>query len=435
MSIQLDLVNHDPEEFEGKLISWHDVDYVIGAYVGSGASKIVHELINSKSGLRFYLIKIWRNIEEAHTFVAKNLPLRKFAYLHLAPPTYQVFANGGAFEIQGYLGPYQDEDAPTTMLMKSADEAIDKGELEQAGAFLRQALEVNPFHTGALINFAHVLSETGQPESAVQTILKALRIDPNVALHYRALFQYAGSLGYIRACRDQFEVMKSRLFLEKADYEWGIDIYLTSGAPAKAQALLAERQSLESEKNDQELSRLIENDLAAEAKATVLLDAARKQIGTNPQQAIALFDQVRSVYLKDPFAVINVGLAFQRMGEYDKAAELLLSMVYSAPLRLVPVCLANAAFCATGSSDFEKAVDYFAMAMKTLSSSGEPLDPWDAPGVAMFVSDESTMEQHPAMALEAIETAMAHYRGKTPIPASVRQLAEMYRMAAAAGDA
>ena len=39
----LDLTNHDPEEYEGKIVIWRQCEYIVGPYIGSGAERITHK--------------------------------------------------------------------------------------------------------------------------------------------------------------------------------------------------------------------------------------------------------------------------------------------------------------------------------------------------------------------------------------------------------
>jgi hypothetical protein len=42
----LDLNAHDPEEYEGKVVTRKGCEYVVREYLGSGAERITHKLIN-----------------------------------------------------------------------------------------------------------------------------------------------------------------------------------------------------------------------------------------------------------------------------------------------------------------------------------------------------------------------------------------------------
>jgi len=59
----LDLSNHSPEEYVGKIIYINDTKYEIGELLGFGVNKIVHILINCKSKVANHVIKIHRSQE------------------------------------------------------------------------------------------------------------------------------------------------------------------------------------------------------------------------------------------------------------------------------------------------------------------------------------------------------------------------------------
>ena len=54
----LDIKNQDPEDYEGKSIMIFDKEYLVGRLVGEGGYKLVYQLINKKSGICNYVIKI-----------------------------------------------------------------------------------------------------------------------------------------------------------------------------------------------------------------------------------------------------------------------------------------------------------------------------------------------------------------------------------------
>src|SRR5579872_6049668 len=55
---ELNLQVHGPDEYEGKTVSIGAAEYVIGPRLG-GSRKIVHQLVNQRSGLCLHVIKIW----------------------------------------------------------------------------------------------------------------------------------------------------------------------------------------------------------------------------------------------------------------------------------------------------------------------------------------------------------------------------------------
>ncbi len=62
----LDLQKHAPEEFPGKTIYIGEHTYLIGELVGEGGVKLVYQLINAKSGLCHFVIRIPINQDLAY---------------------------------------------------------------------------------------------------------------------------------------------------------------------------------------------------------------------------------------------------------------------------------------------------------------------------------------------------------------------------------
>jgi len=54
----LNLKEHLPEEYPGKVIRINSQEYIIGHLVGEGGYKLVYQLINARSGLCHYVLRI-----------------------------------------------------------------------------------------------------------------------------------------------------------------------------------------------------------------------------------------------------------------------------------------------------------------------------------------------------------------------------------------
>lgn len=54
----LNLKEHTPEDYPGKIIKINLQDYIIGHLVGEGANKLVYQLINTRSGLCHYVLQV-----------------------------------------------------------------------------------------------------------------------------------------------------------------------------------------------------------------------------------------------------------------------------------------------------------------------------------------------------------------------------------------
>lgn len=87
----LNLKEHPPEEYTGKIIQIYSQEYYIGNLVGEGCDKLVYRLINSKSGLCHYVLRIPLDQDCAAGIKKTSLYQGKHCYDHyrwLAKLTY-----------------------------------------------------------------------------------------------------------------------------------------------------------------------------------------------------------------------------------------------------------------------------------------------------------------------------------------------------------
>jgi hypothetical protein len=92
----LDLTKHDPEEYEGKLIVCNGREYLVGEYLGTGAERIVHKLINCKSKLCFHVVKVVRQQRPKGIYNRIIASLRSNSQLaRVIPITIELEISGG----------------------------------------------------------------------------------------------------------------------------------------------------------------------------------------------------------------------------------------------------------------------------------------------------------------------------------------------------
>ena len=97
-------------------------------------------------------------------------------------------------------------------LYDEADKLKDEGQLDEAVAKLREALQAEPNYALAHSALAVVLQKLGQHEEAIQHARKACEIEPNDPFSYTALsvtyqraFAGTNNMQYIRMAEDAME--------------------------------------------------------------------------------------------------------------------------------------------------------------------------------------------------------------------------------------
>lgn len=77
----LNLKEHSPDEYTGKIIRINSQKYIIGHLVGEGGNKLVYQLINAKSGLCHYVLRIPLD-QELAAGVAKSKNINPYRGMH-----------------------------------------------------------------------------------------------------------------------------------------------------------------------------------------------------------------------------------------------------------------------------------------------------------------------------------------------------------------
>lgn len=103
-------------------------------------------------------------------------PACEIAYAHRMDSLIRLGRHEDA-ETVFYLAQQQINDAPNCLLMM-AESLIHQGSWEKAGWCLREALRLEPTLRRARARLGAVLAATGQPDRAVQMLLRELRDDP-----------------------------------------------------------------------------------------------------------------------------------------------------------------------------------------------------------------------------------------------------------------
>lgn len=441
----LDLLSHEPEEFEGKLVTVNDCNYIIGKYLGMGQSKIVHTLRNMKSGLCHHVIKIWRDPSEAQKWRSGDIDER-FARTSV-PTKIQAQGHGGYFELEDYIGLYEEDSSETFKIMTEADKLSKQKQCSERIFLYQKALEINPYHTAALMNLAFAYGRLDDYKSAIINMAKAINIEPNYLPFYQNYIRYAAhSYGTIRVGIYCFEQMKARFPYKRDDDNLGAELYINAGRPEDAEKLLNEKQKIVSDiltraspsslKNTpfdpEELDKLIQitqDETRARNKALIMMNNARNVlIAGNADESLDLLQKAYTVYSRDTLLNLNLGLALQRAGKYKEAQDILLFVADLIDPVFIRYCLANASFCAIQSGNYSLGINILnSLAELLFEYEGIKNLKWDTlPSIAEWVDKESIREKFLDLASTLITMAIENYPPAEELPPFVELLNKLY---------
>ncbi len=440
---QLDLTTHDPDEYTGKRVIWNGVSYVVGPHVDSGLSKIVHKLINERSGLCLHVIKIWRNKEEAHNY--ESLIIRPTTEFGITPETHQLFAHGGAFLIQKHLKPHEDHNSYTGSLMANAEELIRKQQFSEAINLYNRILTQNPNHTEALTSKAHTLlrlkSGSSLKPEELQAVFKAVslayEVEPNYLSYFRNCMRVALECGYIRYCRVWFEQARTRLILTSQDYKLGILAFLESGNPERAKELL-ELCNQQTKRTPKGLVTTVEEAMKQKRTATELVSRTRRGEDSgdgSDSVLLSILEKASEIYSKDIQTQMNLVFTLSRCGRFEDASGILYKLINVVPTALLKTCFANLGFCEFHCHNVVQASRLFDNVAKLLMVEKRPeaqTDPWDLPRVGVWVTGDGFVLQEPPISAVMILDKMLREcrRQEISVPEEIEELYAEYKRAA-----
>jgi len=429
----LDLGKHEPEDYEGKHIDCNHVSYRIGPFLASGRSKIVHKLINVRSGLSLHLIKVWRSIVEARAFDHKGIVV-KAVLADLAPPSQQIFAYGGAFDFEEYLGSYENWDGSSAATLLNDTDALVRAESHASAiAKFDQILESNPNHTIALTGKGHALLQLKEFSGAFGSVMRADEIEPNKLTYYRNAVRLGSALGFLRYVRVRFE-RQLRLMLTTGDYELAISAYLDSGLPEKAKELLASLGTMATRSVFEPLRLRTERDLERKSESLAFIETALKAEKSRQQSDESLLPILKKglqIYAKDIPTRVNLAILLFRTGNLDEAQRILERLIHIVPESLFGTCSAHLAFCEANRGDVVRALDLLdttaTFALNTEKGNGR-MDPWDLPRIGKWVTkDGFVLQESPASTIAIIEGLIQEcLKRNVPVPHSVQELYQSY---------
>lgn len=426
---QLDLKQHSPEEYSGKLIVSHGAEYIVGPHLGTGAERIVHLLVNRRSQLALLVIKIMRQALPKGLLSSIYAKLRSDPKLaEVVTVTHGIDLPGGHAELQPYVGGGDVGADPEDAALDAAYQALKGDDLSGAAAQYEALLARRPDHTIALINLASARSGLGEASRAAELARRAVEIEPNLLLYREALIQYTAAASMIPLAIEEF-VAATSVFENVFDlHELAIDLYLACGNPEAAQPLID--QAIVDADARAALRARVDEALAAAAAATDLLGEVQGCVERKQwDQALDLLTRANKTYNKEAAVNINFALALARAGEYEAAAGLLMASSLLINDHRGPLCTANAAFSLVRSGRVEMALsmlDQLAHILTILNGGQLPSHMADLPGVAIWLDPDEWMEEPIQSAVGLIEQAVA---ASASPPPSVIALLDAYRQA------
>ncbi|WP_028064688.1 tetratricopeptide repeat protein [Solirubrobacter soli] len=162
----LDLAVHDPEQWEGKYIDVGGARYTIGHEIGAGSSKIVHRLVNDRSGLLELALKIWRDPSAAGPGGAESVR-RLYGSLGMSttiPSEVTFWAHGGCLQLQEFFGNSNTNPVVSKLLDDALELLLSAQAVEpRGGGQLKLSRARAPFRRQTLGTLSLVDLEWGDP--------------------------------------------------------------------------------------------------------------------------------------------------------------------------------------------------------------------------------------------------------------------------------
>ncbi|MEV0981831.1 hypothetical protein [Streptomyces sp. NPDC049915] len=346
----LDLDRHSPDEFEGKSVIVNGTAYRIAGFVGQGAEKVVHRLVNLRSGLAYHVIKVYRDQALADRYIDERrqgyAQLKQYFSDHV-PDYIIMYANNGWYELQDSIALLRfDDPAPQTREeFDAARAAVERQDADAALAHLDEILRINPFHTQALAESSEILVAQGERAEALARYYRAVTIEPNYCAYYKGLMQLTYQLGMPFLTLDAEQEMKRHFPYQEEMSEVTAAALLACGEPQAAIEVLTSCQRKD-----------VDRDLASKVRtaAESLLDARRRAmhhwaaageavVANQPEEAARALQAALGESPGDPWLLANKALLAARAGSPGAEGELARAM---AALRIDyhPACMTSLAY-------------------------------------------------------------------------------------------
>ncbi len=233
MNNSLDLTTHSIADVPGKRVSINGCPYVFESLMAEGAEAFVYPLRNERSGLIWFVGKIFKYRPGTPQAEKKqrDIPILSFTKKHqveLAQANVRMlhtefYETGGAIVIfQEHVGTERpNHEAFCEPLVKTAHAAVEALDLGRAIRVYDQILEHNPRHSHALQNKAGCLASLHREREALTLLEEARDIEPNDPWSYRTS---AGVLCRIGRFEEALTVLEKAL----ARCPWDLESWLAA---------------------------------------------------------------------------------------------------------------------------------------------------------------------------------------------------------------
>lgn len=443
---QLDLKRHTPDEFAGKTLSVSARNYTIGPKF-DGDEAHAHFLINDASGLCLHVIQIGKEYmtnpsaalaasrERERETAALRTNMQRNGQQITLPFISVIEANGGSFTLHettwGAFG--HSEDSPGREAIDLAVSQSEAGDQRSAITVLTALLQDHPNHSVALGLLAGVYCDFNEQASAEQAFARSIEIEPNYAKCRGQQIIVALRGSSRRRPLDLFQELKARYPLLD-DYDGvGISAHLICGEPQQALQLL-QKNTLPSQDAEQLLAQ-INYALEAKQQLAKLGEGVAKGLISETDLLEYLADLYKA-YPPDPLIQANLGCALYRSGQYRRACELLIRAGGGIADDLSMCCAVNLAFAFIGVAAWEPALEILADVMSSVSETAKcaVMNPLDVPGLVDWFAESTVLRSRRNSTYQTLAAALAACPDQRLVTAPVRQLAELYRCAAASEE-
>lgn len=378
----LDLDEHEPEEFSGKLIKWFGRDYLVGRHIGTGAERIVHQLIDRDTGEVGFVIKFFRQPQLESNWKQPN-DGKFYLHIHLLLACAILEIPGGAVEIMPKLDSARIGHPSKIEGLERASKFVREenwADAQKEYSKLSQEFQSDP---EVSYNLGATLTQLGDPFSALRAFRRSVEVD-HFSIEVRlAVTQCAFASGNVDMAEyylwETLDLFPGNVKIRKV----GVSLYRETGRPERAVGLMtASREFFDEHYVD------IIHDFEKKKNAEGIVKQAFQEAGGDakkiPESAIrSALDE----YPADPLMQINWALFLRRKGEFEASAAALLEQLPRVSWDVARACILNAAFSKVLAGEHQEAIPLIHQAISMYQTEGKALNWADLNGLGNWVFD------------------------------------------------
>lgn len=352
----LDLVEHGPHQYEGKIVMLGGARYRVGPILGQGAERIVHPLTNTVSGLTLHVMKVFRDQQQiAKDAAARMLHEAEFRryFGTSVPDSWLEQSHNGWFEVQdatqALLPPRKPD--PADLALGAGAAAQEDGRPAEALRHFLRALQQRPEHTHALVGAATLLAQLGDPAEALALHQRALDVEPNYCAYYLSFVVIAYELKVPFMTVQAWEAMKQRFPYQESVDEVAAAAYLSCGEPDEALEILADsgRTDMDEESITWIRERATALKTGRQHAAAAWQTASAAVVAGDTSATREALDEAHSLDPADPWLAVNEALLRLRSNQ-PNAQDMLAYALRFLPSQFHGPCLVTLAFHAQCSA-------------------------------------------------------------------------------------